>query len=380
MAVDKKIKICHLISGDLWAGAEVQAYTQVDCLRHLSEVEMAVIVLNDGKLAAQLRKADVQVSVVEESKNSFPRLLTIIAGMLDGRDIDILHTHRYKENILAALVRKRCGIRALVQTVHGIEERLKGVKRAKAALYARLNARYTRHYFDKIIAVSDDIRSRLGESILPDHIVMIHNSIALPDPRELKDPSLTRDNLGLPDKQAVLGSAGRMMPVKGYDLFLKMAGIILEKRPLTGFLLAGDGPLKQSLEDMARRRGLEGKIVFPGFRDDITDVINCLDVFVISSHHEGIPMALLEAMALGKPVVATAVGGVPEVIEHGISGLLVQPGDHGGLANACLQILEKPAVAESLGRAARHRVESEFSIDVHREKIMRLYREVLGGK
>jgi glycosyltransferase involved in cell wall biosynthesis len=124
--------------------------------------------------------------------------------------------------------------------------------------------------------------------------------------------------------------------------------------------------------------GLGDRVRLLGFRNDILDIVQCLDLFVMTSHHEGIPIVLLEAMALKRPVVAMSVGGIPEVIEDNISGLLVQPGDIDGVAEACLELLARPDRARALGEGARRRVEAEFSIEAHRSRVMTLYRDVVG--
>lgn len=377
MGTDKKINVCHLISGDLWAGAEVQMFTVVTALNKAPELNVSAIVLNEGKLVSKLRKVGIEVKVIDESQYGFLQILRQAKKYLGGKNIDILHTHRYKENVIGALLKKGGSVRYIVQTVHGINEPLKWFKALKAKLYSSVNLYYTRKYFDKILAVSDDIRNTLGKKVDSDKLDTIHNAINPANIRITDTTEKIKHDLGINSIEHIIGSAGRMVPVKGYSVFLDMAKIILAKIPGTMFLLVGDGPLLEELKIKAQRMGIKEKVLFLGFRNDIIDIINCLDIFVISSYHEGIPMALLEAMALKKAVVATAVGGINEIIENDISGLLVAPGGARSLADSCIKVLNDIGVKERLGAEAVKRINNEFVYDIQRDRIIDVYNELM---
>jgi glycosyltransferase involved in cell wall biosynthesis len=377
MRKNKRIRVLHLISGDLWAGAEVQAFVLVSSLFRLPELDLTAIVLNEGKLAKELRRTGLPVTVIDESAHGFFSVLRLIKENLKDKNIDILHSHRYKENVLGALLKKSGTVRYLVQTVHGLGEPFKGLKMLKARLYHFLDLHYTRKYFDKVQAVSFDIQEKLNRKIDPAKLVTIHNSVNTADTRVTRSASKIRSELGIGENQLIVGSVGRMVPVKGYDVFLRAARIILGKRPETRFILAGDGPSLQELMDTAREMGIQKHVMFLGFRDDPLDVINALDVFVVCSYHEGIPTVLLEAMALGKAVVATKVGGIPEIIRNHISGLLVEPGDVEGLASACMRILDKPAVRKKLEGESERRIKEEFTSEVQTKRILGMYHQLM---
>ena len=377
MGTDKKINVCHLISGDLWAGAEVQMFTVVTALNKAPELNVSAIVLNEGKLVSKLRDVGIEVTVIDESQYGFLQILRQAKKYLGGKNIDILHTHRYKENVIGALLKKGGSVRYIVQTVHGINEPLKWFKALKAKLYSSVNLYYTRKYFDKILAVSDDIRNTLGKKVDSDKLDTIHNAINPANIRITDTTEKIKHDLGINSIEHIIGSAGRMVPVKGYSVFLDMAKIILAKIPGTMFLLVGDGPLMEELKIKARRMGIGDQVLFLGFRNDIIDIINCLDIFVISSYHEGIPMALLEAMALKKAVVATAVGGINEIIENDISGLLVAPGGARSLADSCIKVLNDIGVKERLGAEAVKRINNEFVYDIQRDRIIDVYNELM---
>ena len=379
MGINQKITVCHVLSGDLWAGAEVQVYSLLMSLQSEQCFEISVIVLNEGKLSDLLSNAGFRVAVIDEDKNRFWTIVKKASAELAGRRIDIFHSHRYKENVLGLLLKRRCQIEHLVQTVHGIQERLSGFKSLKAQLYRYFNG-IASNGFDRFITVSDDIRRRRSNHFDLGKMVTIHNAVDISRVVLTRQAGVVRKELGIGDSQPLIGAVGRMVPVKGFDRFLAAAKVIAERRPDAKFVLVGDGPQRVELENLARSQGLNNQVRFLGFRDDILDIVNCFDLFVMTSHHEGIPIVLLEGMVLKRPVVAMSVGGIPEVIEDNISGLLVKSGDVEHVAEACLELLDHPDRARMLGEAARRRVETEFSMDVHRDRVVALYKDVVGRK
>ena len=379
MGIDKKINVCHLISGDLWAGAEVQMYTLVTALKTLPELNISAIVLNEGKLVDKLKETGIEVTVIDENKNNFFLIVNLIKKELQGRDMDILHTHRYKENVLGALAKKSGKTKYLVQTVHGADEKLEGFKKVKSLIYTRINNYYTKKYYDKILPVSNNIHKLLNRYFNSKRLVTMHNSVDVNKLKVQKEPAIIKKEFQIGVNDPVIGSAGRMVPIKGYEVFLEMAKIIIRVKPNVKFLLVGDGPLKQELEEKAIKMGLDGIVIFPGFRDDIIDIINCLDIFVISSYHEGIPMVLLEAMALKKAIVSTDVGGVSEIIEKDISGLLVNSGDALALAEACIKALDDDKIRNNLETETAKRIDEEFSIGIQEKRVLNLYQELVSS-
>jgi L-malate glycosyltransferase len=377
VGLDKKVNICHLISGDLWAGAEVQTYTLLKALKHKDSVSISVVALNEGMLAQRLRWSGFDVAVIDENKSGFWGILNQVKEHLRDRDIDILHTHRYKENILGALLKKKGYAKQLIQTVHGITEHFSGLDRFKMDFYTRLNRHFSKKYFDRILTVSYDIENKIKGKFNNNQILTIHNAIDIENIRPVKKPTQIRQELGIDEGAIVFGVAGRMAPIKGYDIFLEAASNILKRLPHSVLVLAGDGPLKVGLEKIAENLGITTQVRFTGFREDITDILGALDIFVISSYYEGIPMVLLEAMALGRPVVATRVGGIPEVIEDGISGILVASGDAGALSEACQKIASEPNLRRALAEQAPKRISKEFSLEQQVDRILRAYNGVL---
>jgi len=377
MGLDQKITVCHLISGDLWAGAEVQTHTLLSSLKDEPGIKLSAVVLNEARLAGELRKAGVETTVIDEARHGYSEISQLLKKELTDKNIDILHSHRYKENLLAAGMKKNGLCRYLVQTVHGTGEQFSGINRIKNGLYNFMNRRVTRKYFSRVIAVSKDLEKQLISKYPRDKVVTIHNGVNRERLQPVNGAAEMRRELQITENQPLIGTAGRMVPVKGYDLLLKAAEYIVEDSPQVMFIIAGDGPLKEDLQRKSVEMGLENNVKFIGFREDIIDILNCLDVFVMSSHHEGIPMVLLEAMAMQKPVISTAVGGIKEIIQDNVSGLLVKPGDFKSLALACMIMLNRQEIRTQLSLGAVKRIRDEFSVEVQKERILNLYRQVL---
>jgi glycosyltransferase involved in cell wall biosynthesis len=205
--------------------------------------------------------------------------------------------------------------------------------------------------------------------------------IALPIDLERFDPARVRTGLrgeaGL-DSARIVGSVGLLKPQKGYDVLIAAAETVLREEPAVRFLVVGEGALRAELEDEARRRGLEGRFVFLGHREDVPDLVAGFDVFALSSTFEGMCLAVGEALALAKPVVATSVGGVRQSVVDGQTGLLVPPSDPDALAGGILRLLRDPDEARRLGIAGRERVLRLYPPGRMVSETAGLYRRLLG--
>src|SRR5882672_9800839 len=332
------VRVAHLIEGDQWAGAEVQVAHLLAGLADFGELELVAILFAEGRLAQELRRSGISVAVVNEQELGRLRVAWGLGRELRRRAVDVLHTHGYKESILGAVVGRWAGVRWYVKTEHGRVEPSRGWQRVKMAFYRWLDHWVAHAATNRVIAVSEDLYRHLAATLPGGRVALIRNGL---DPRRIVvgAPSAEiRRGLGVGERAPLLGTVGRLVPVKGLGYFLEAARSLLAELPEARFLVVGDGPLRSDLERQARELGVAHAVQFCGFRADVADVINALDVFVMPSIHEGLPMALLEASVLGKPIVASAVGGIPEVLT-GSQGWLVPPGDVPELARACLSAL-----------------------------------------
>ncbi len=371
-----RMTVCHLASGDLWAGAEVQVATLLRSLARSGDFQLLAIFLNEGRLAEEARKCGVQVLVIPESRHSFFGLLHRATDFLRRYDVQVLHSHRYKENLLAALLASRIRIPVVVRTQHGAREPMQGWRWFRQATVHWLDRMVARYGTDRVIAVSEDLRRQLARQFGDERVVLIRNGVDAAQVFSALTPQQARQRLGLPADCRVVGTAGRLEPVKRLDLLLEAARRMVAQDARMRFLIAGGGSQARPLRERAHQLGLSEHVLFTGHRADIHDVLRAMDVFVLCSEHEGLPMVLLEAMALGVPVVARSVGGIGEVVEDGVSGICVPTNQPDELAAGCLQVLQDSALRERLRAAATARVRAHFSADNTAQEVATLYRSL----
>ncbi len=290
--------------------------------------------------------------------------------LMKAEGVDLIHAHEFAMNtygaLLSALTRVPC-----ITTIHG--KNYSSDRWHRRAAY-RLVARRT-----KMIAVSDDIKNFLATTVGVSwrYITTIANGIHI-ERYAATDAARARlrAELGLSMHQPVVGSIGRLEPVKGHAYLLEAARSVCERHPDAVFVLAGQGQLRESLARQANALGLDRNVRFLGYRDDVATVLAALDIFALPSLSEGLPLSLLEAMAAGKPIVASDVGGIPEVIRDGESGLLARPAAPTELADRILTLIEDPSRARGLADNARAIVSARFGMAAMVSAYENLYRQM----
>jgi glycosyltransferase involved in cell wall biosynthesis len=362
--------------GDLWAGAEVQLLALMKYLVRLPGFEWTVILFNDGKLADELRRLPLSLTVISEKEYGPVTIAFRLAKQLRRIRPDIVHTHKYKDSVLGSIVARCLRVPNVVRVVHGMPEPFKGLKNLKMAGYTFVDRLVTRWFVDKVVAVSSDIETVLAQIYEKDRVVRIHNGIDLEAVRVTTNRLAMRRKWRIDDNIILIGTAGRLVPVKGHTILLKALHVLAERHHNVRLILLGDGPLRNSLETEVRRLGLEEMVIFAGHQEQSYDFINMMDIFVLPSLHEGIPMVLLEALALKKPVIASRVGGIPEVISHGVSGMLVNPGNVAELAAGLHSLIQDQEKASLFGVAGRTRVEEEFDAALMAKRTIAIYRSL----
>ena len=369
MSVDDNCHVLHIASGDLWAGAEVQLATLAITTHRLQRSRVSVILLNHGRLEQELLAGGIDVTVLDESSLS---ALAILRGMIDvlrDKDIDIVHTHRMKENILGSLACLVAGGLPSLRTVHGASEHSAPWYRPRGMLM-KLDRFIGGHLQRAVIAVTLELADKLDGDFPSSKLRVIHNGI---DTR-------IADNIETTDDERIhVGIVGRLTPVKRVDLFLQTAAI-LSRDERYRFHVYGDGPLLPELKALNRSLGLGDRVTFHGHSDDIHRAIARLDVLMMPSDHEGLPMTLLEAMCLGTAVVAHQVDGLPQVLDHGRCGSLVAGQIPDAYAEAVRQVVKDDAMRASMIESARERVASEYSAEANAEAIHLLYQDILSRR
>lgn len=357
------LRVCHIASGDLWAGAEVQLASLLCELRMDSLLDIRAILLNKGTLYERLTGYGIPTQVLDEHVLSS----VDIARRLYQFNMDwkphVVHTHRYKENCLGGLAASRARVPAIVHTVHGIHEALAGWENIKWRMYSFIARHIAKRVASGLIGVSREIASILERDFPGVAVVCIHNGIGYGAALELRDTGVTREVLGVGASSFVIGTVGRLTPVKGIEYVLQAVALLVHQSPMSQIhiVVVGDGPLREALEGLARGLGIHDRVTFLGERHDVPLLLGLLDVFVMPSLHEGIPMALLEALAAGCPVIASDVGGVPEVIRDGVDGMLVPSKDPAAIAKAISALQMSEPLRVRFQRAGPERVGTEFS-------------------
>jgi len=285
---------------------------------------------------------------------------------------DIVHTHLFKSDFHGRPAARLAGVPVVVSTLHSIDQWAK--QWPLGTLYG-LTARFA----DRIISVSDDVKNFHVNHTNVDasKFVTIENGVDFK--RYVGEGPVgwaIRKELGADDSSIVFGIIGRLTQPKDHETFLIAAKSILAKVPDARFWVIGDGPLRMRLTQLADKLGISNFLKFTGFRKDIPDVLSALDVLVISSVWEGLPVTLLEGMAASKPVVATAVGGVTAVVTKE-TAILVNCKDSIAISDACVKLAVDPELRLSMGRAGRDRVIKEYGIDAMVDRTVSLYTELL---
>jgi glycosyltransferase involved in cell wall biosynthesis len=277
---------------------------------------------------------------------------------------DVLHTHMAKAGTLARFAGWLAGVPVRVHTYHGhvLDGYFSPLQSRLAALAERMLARLS----SAVVVVSPAVRHDLVERF---HIAPSEKTVVVslgfdlsPYLSSHRKDAILRRSLGLAADTPLVGIVGRMVPVKNHALFLEAAREVHRHRPQVHFVLVGGGELQPELRRLAEQLGLREVVHFVGWQRQMERVYPDLDALVLTSKNEGTPVVLIEAMACGVPVVATRVGGVPDVVEHGRTGLLVPANDVEGVASAVLDLLEDRRQAQRLGRAGRESVRERFSV------------------
>lgn len=287
-----------------------------------------------------------------------------LAEVICQRKPDIVHTHNPGPLLYGTITAKLAGVPVVINTRHG-----RAPKHANRFIWSMNTA---------IVAISVDAKNELlkNNSINPGKVSVIHNGIDLDAFKSRVSQQEVKKTLGL-ESSYVIGTVSRLSREKDQFDLIRAFAMIASFEPMIRLVFAGDGPLKDELAALADNLGIKDKIVFLGFRDDVNTILQAFDIFVLSSLHEGISLSLLEAMGSGLPVIATNVGGNPEVVVDGETGILVPPQDPEKMAEAIMKILKNPDLANKMGHAGRKRVEEKFSLDRMVREYEAIYEECL---
>lgn len=308
-----------------------------------------------------------------------PSCVLALARMVRDGGFDVVHAHGFRAGLIARLAARRAGRVPALVTVHNhvLYRDISRFTKWRYVAVERWLARAGRTA--RLITVSDALRDELiGEyGIAPALITTVHNGLDLAPLLACGDRAGARVRYGLPADALVFGIAARFAPQKAMDVLVATAPAVLGAHPEAYYLLAGDGPLLEQAKAAAVATGFGDRILFPGFERDVRGLLAALDVYVSSALSEGLPLATIEAMAAGLPVVSTRAGGTPEVVVDGETGLLAEPGDVPGLAAVMLRLAGDAGLRERLGAAGRARAVAEFTEERMIDRTLAVFEEVL---
>ena len=297
------------------------------------------------------------------------RAVRMVLAILRLHKIDLLHTHGCFADVVGCIASRITRL-PHIATSHGFINTEK-----KLRLYNRIDCLALR-FSERIIAVSEGIRHDLVTTgVRPERVTVIPNAVGAGTP--VNGNGRVRQLLGLGREETIVGYAGRLSVEKGVAYLLEAAGILKGRGERFKLLILGDGPERGVLEEMTRMKGIADMVIFVGFQADVEKWLAGTDIFVLPSLTEGTPMALLEAMSLGLPVLATAVGGVPVMVRHGANGLLAAPGDPQSLSEALSLLLRDPPLRRKLGLAALDFTKTRYDIIGWRDRIEIEYASLL---
>ena len=299
------------------------------------------------------------------------RVLTGLLTICRQENVTIWHGHDYKTNALGLLLKRFHPMR-LVTTVHGWVHHT-----ARTPLYYKIDQLCLPRY-ERVICVSDDLLEKCLVSGVPaKNCLLLENGIDAEEYTRRRSNTAARAQLGLPQSGSIVGAVGRLAEEKGFDILIRSCQTLIAGGLDLRLVIVGEGGERKNLEGLARELGIAERVLMPGWQADVRTYFEAMDIFALSSHREGLPNVILEAMALEVPVVSTRVNGVPRLIQDGRNGFLVEPGDGERLTIALTGLLKNGPLREVFARAARRVVETRYSFATRIHRLKRIYDELL---
>lgn len=382
----KRIKLLKFVEGFAFGGTERHVVSLTEGLDpSMFEVHMGCFKrigpFVDGIQAREIPLVEYKINSLYNHRTLRQELR--FARYIRRNRIRIVHSYGFYSNVFAVPAGRLGAAEVVVASIRDIGDMWTPRQKRVEKLVCRLA--------DCIVVNAEAVRQRLITEGYPrDKISVIRNGIAIARFEKKLGGTRVSQELGLPPRAPVVAVVSVLRPLKGIEYFLEAAVLVSRRFPEARFLIVGDSVYRQGshvvgdsaykgeLERYARFLGLDGQVVFTGFRLDVPELLAEVTVSVLPSLSEGLPNALLESMAAGVPVVATRVGGNSEVVEDGITGRLVPPHDAAALADAVCSVLDNPELASGFGQAGRQRVAERFSLEQMVRETERLYLRLLG--
>lgn len=370
------MKVLHLISGGDSGGAKTHLFALLDKLKNMAEVRVGCLM--EGVFYREIQERDID-NVLFKQKNRFDlSVVDEIADMINKEHFDVFHVHGARANFVASFVMKKINI-PTITTVHS-DYLLDFDMFVKKVVFTNLN-KYSLKKIPYYIAVSDNFKDMLIErGFRPNSIYTVYNGMdfsLIPSSVTPKEEYAKKHGFEYDENKVYVGIAARFDKVKGVDVFIKAAGEVLKKTDNVEFLIAGDGVEKENLLNLAKEVDTKGKIRFLGFEKDIYGFLNVIDINTLTSLCESFPYSMLEGAAMGKPMVASRVGGIPSLVVSGETGELFESGDYEQMAEKVIELAEDKDYRIGLGENIRKRATSLFTNDNFAKTHMEIYESIV---
>lgn len=362
----KPIPILYLITELSVGGAQT---VLLHLLTHLNRERFTPVVVclynGDGATAKRIKALGIPVIDVQMTRKYNVFALGRVSQLIRKYQPTIIHASLFHTNILARLLSPLTGTPIVISTEQTMN--LEGKLRHK------IN-RFTAPLVDKVVANADNVQQFYANQVgIPsEKLVLIYDGVKTSD-KPLISQTKARERLGLPLDSLIFGTIGRIDPVKGLDVLIQALPKIDEGM----LVLVGKGPDRSRLEALSKKLNLADKIHWAGYQSDVFEVLPAFDIFIQSSFREGLPSAILEAMSAGLPIIATTVGGTPEIVKEMETGLLVPPNDSGALATAINHLAKQPQLQQQMGQKGMKRIEKNFTLPRMISQYEQLYDQLL---
>jgi len=360
------LNILHIDSESTWRGGENQLLLLHQGLIQLGH-SSTIVTQPNSELAIKLRMMNENfIGIPMRSEFDFPAAKKI-SGIIKSKEINIIHTHTAHSHSIGVLAKM------LKRNVKLIAHR-----RVDFPLKKNIFSRMKYSKTDRIIAISEGVKNALIKSgVGEERIAIVYSGIDLGKFDRKFDLNALRKEYRVIEGKFIVGNIAHLTEHKGHKYLIESAKIVTEQSPDILFVIVGEGKLKLELKSLARKLGVNDKVIFTGFREDIPELLYTFDIFVLSSYLEGLCTSLMDAMAMRKAIVATNVGGIPEVVKDSINGILVPPKNPEKLAEAILALRNNEGLRKNMGTAGRSIVEEKFSSSRMVLNIEKVYYEVV---
>jgi glycosyltransferase involved in cell wall biosynthesis/ADP-heptose:LPS heptosyltransferase len=384
LQVQVKKRILHVHTLPVISGSGINTFLCMQGARDAG-FDAALACAPGGDLIRKVKDAGMHVHLLRHmvwAPNPWRDALAVLElrRLIRREGYGVVHTHNSKAGFIGRLAARVSGTEVIVHTVHGFafHDNEKPRRRQLYRILERLAARWC----DRMIMISQPLMDwALAEGIAPrEKMVKIYSGIDMESFRGSCDTAAARASLGLGSEDFVVGEVAKLWAGKGHDILLRSAALLRSRIPHLKVVLIGDGDLRPSLERLVAALHLEQRVVFAGFREDVPVLTRMLDVAVLPSLFEGMGRAVIEAQAAARAVIGTRVGGIPDLIQDGQTGLLIDPGSVEALADAIRRLFEDAPLRARLGEQAQRSIDGRFSSRTMVEQTIGVYQELLQQK